>query len=581
MNAMVNPLAKSRTKVEDDMSGGKNRKRKSPKIKKIKRSRQEKEIKKKEQAEKALMLKRASKTQRSGGAQGRGRSKSKTKRSSKPNLAKDTKGTSKKESEDSKIKASNNTATSTEEQQVLPSEMSTEEQQVLQDQGSKKKEAAVQQIDQTATKQRRASFWTSTLVFEAPLEDETTQKDINKDAVKSEEKAETSIPGIQTVLMENNETEPESPDETSNPTIDTTTTTRLPTPTLTTKFSSKKSPPSTSQIKEITPTTTLTKSTSVTDISNVSTTRTKPPSPSLNSSTVSEATNNRRARLLAMQKKIPSTKTVPPPTKKRRPPVPPRVRRKVSTSDSAGNKKIVENTTIEIDQKTSKKDIDQKNVNLAKIDATNSIQSIQSITRSSTTQSSKMTENQRKRRRSLSMIKKMRASHVEAKIKTNRIEMPSISISPRTARTATTATKAAMQPAMQRSGSPFRPTSKAPGPTEVESMAHRLEMESKQLPLPKEVKQKHRQEMKQRVSITKQRDPLSSAVAGLRESIVTSTARANQIQRNIFQQQQELADVLIILRKQDRAAKLLANYAKDITGVNPLMLVQEIQAVLS
>ena len=99
-------------------------------------------------------------------------------------------------------------------------------------------------------------------------------------------------------------------------------------------------------------------------------------------------------------------------------------------------------------------------------------------------------------------------------------------------------------------------------------------MESKQLPLPKEVKQKHRQEMKQRVSITKQRDPLSSAVAGLRESIVTSTARANQIQRNIFQQQQELADVLIVLRKQDRAAKLLANYAKDITGVNPLMLVQ-------
>ena len=570
MNAMVNPLAKSRTKVEDDMSGGKNRKRKSPKIKKIKRSRQEKEIKKKEQAEKALMLKRASKTQRSGGAQGRGRSKSKTKRSSKPNLAKDTKGTSKKESEDSKIKASNNTATSTEEQQVL------------QDQGSKKKEAAVQQIDQTATKQRRASFWTSTLVFEAPLEDETTQKDINKDAVKSEEKAETSIPGIQTVLMENNETEPESPDETSNPTIDTTTTTRLPTPTLTTKFSSKKSPPSTSQIKEITPTTTLTKSTSVTDISNVSTTRTKPPSPSLNSSTVSEATNNRRARLLAMQKKIPSTKTAPPPTKKKRPPVPPRVRRKVSTSDSAGNKKIVENTTIEIDQKTSKKDIDQKNVNLAKIDATNSIQSIQSITRSSTTQSSKMTENQRKRRRSLSMIKKMRASHVEAKIKTNNIEMPSISISPRTATTATTAAiQPAMQPAMQRSGSPFRPTSKAPGPTEVESMAHRLEMESKQLPLPKEVKQKHRQEMKQRVSITKQRDPLSSAVAGLRESIVTSTARANQIQRNIFQQQQELADVLIVLRKQDRAAKLLANYAKDITGVNPLMLVQEIQAVLS
>ena len=555
MNAMVNPLAKSRTKVEDDMSGGKNRKRKSPKIKKIKRSRQEKEIKKKEQAEKALMLKRASKTQRSGGAQGRGRSKSKTKRSSKPNLAKDTKGTSKKESEDSKIKASNNTATSTEEQQVL------------QDQGSKKKEAAVQQIDQTATKQRRASFWTSTLVFEAPLEDETTQKDINKDAVKSEEKAETSIPGIQTVPMENNETEPESPDETSNPTIDTTTTTRLPTPTLTTKFSSKKSPPSTSQIKEITPTTTLTKSTSVTDISNVSTTRTKPPSPSLNSSTVSEATHNRRARLLAMQKKIPSTKTAPPPTKKRRPPVPPRVRRKVSTSDSAGNKKIVENTTIEIDQKTSKKDIDQKNVNLAK---------------SSTTQSSKMTENQRKRRRSLSMIKKMRASHVEAKIKTNRIEMPSISISPRTATTATTAAiQPAMQPAMQRSGSPFRPTSKAPGPTEVESMAHRLEMESKQLPLPKEVKQKHRQEMKQRVSITKQRDPLSSAVAGLRESIVTSTARANQIQRNIFQQQQELADVLIVLRKQDRAAKLLANYAKDITGVNPLMLVQEIQAVLS
>ena len=555
MNAMVNPLAKSRTKVEDDMSGGKNRKRKSPKIKKIKRSRQEKEIKKKEQAEKALMLKRASKTQRSGGAQGRGRSKSKTKRSPKPNLAKETKGTSKKESEDSKIKASNNTATSTEEQQVL------------QDQGSKKKEAAVQQIDQTATKQRRASFWTSTLVFEAPLEDETTQKDINKDAVKSEEKAETSIPGIQTVLMENNETEPESPDETSNPTIDTTTTTRLPTPTLTTKFSSKKSPPSTSQIKEITPTTTLTKSTSVTDISNVSTTRTKPPSPSLNSSTVSEATNNRRARLLAMQKKIPSTKTAPPPTKKKRPPVPPRVRRKVSTSDSAGNKKIVENTTIEIDQKTSKKDIDQKNVNLAK---------------SSTTQSSKMTENQRKRRRSLSMIKKMRASHVEAKIKTNRIEMPSISISPRTATTATTAAiQPAMQPAMQRSGSPFRPTSKAPGPTEVESMAHRLEMESKQLPLPKEVKQKHRQEMKQRVSITKQRDPLSSAVAGLRESIVTSTARANQIQRNIFQQQQELADVLIVLRKQDRAAKLLANYAKDITGVNPLMLVQEIQAVLS
>ena len=567
MNAMVNPLAKSRTKVEDDMSGGKNRKRKSPKIKNIKRSRQEKEIKKKEQAEKALMLKRASKTQRSGGAQGRGRSKSKTKRSSKPNLAKDTKDTSKKESEDSKIKASNNTATSTEEQQVL------------QDQGSKKKEAAVQQIDQTATKQRRASFWTSTLVFEAPLEDETTQKDINKDAVKSEEKAETSIPGIQTVPMENNETEPESPDETSNPTIDTTTTTRLPTPTLTTKFSSKKSPPSTSQIKEIIPTTTLTKSTSVTDISNVSTTRTKPPSPSLNSSTVSEATHNRRARLLAMQKKYPSHQP------KKRPPVPPRVRRKVSTSDSAGNKKIVENTTIEIDQKTSKKDIDQKNVNLAKIDATNSIQSIQSITRSSTTQSSKMTENQRKRRRSLSMIKKMRASHVEAKIKTNRIEMPSISISPRTARTATTATTAAiqpaMQPAMQRSGSPFRPTSKAPGPTEVESMAHRLEMESKQLPLPKEVKQKHRQEMKQRVSITKQRDPLSSAVAGLRESIVTSTARANQIQRNIFQQQQELADVLIVLRKQDRAAKLLANYAKDITGVNPLMLVQEIQAVLS
>ena len=180
------------------------------------------------------------------------------------------------------------------------------------------------------------------------------------------------------------------------------------------------------------------------------------------------------------------------------------------------------------------------------------------------------------------MIKKMRASHVEAKIKTNRIEMPSISISPRTATTATTAAiQPAMQPAMQRSGSPFRPTSKAPGPTEVESMAHRLEMESKQLPLPKEVKQKHRQEMKQRVSITKQRDPLSSAVAGLRESIVTSTARANQIQRNIFQQQQELADVLIVLRKQDRAAKLLANYAKDITGVNPLMLVQEIQAVLS
>ena len=567
MNAMVNPLAKSRTKVEDDMSDGKNRKRKSPKIKKIKRSRQEKEIKKKEQAEKALMLKRASKTQRSGGAQGRGRSKSKTKRSSKPNLAKDTKDTSKKESEDSKIKASNNTATSTEEQQVLPSEMSTEEQHVLQDQGSKKKEAAVQQIDQTATKQRRASFWTSTLVFEAPLEDETTQKDINKDAVKSEEKTETSIPGIQTVPMENNETEPEGPDETSNPTIDTTTTTRLPTPTLTTKFSSKKSPPSTSQIKEIIPTTTLAKSTSVTDISNVSTTRTKPPSPSLNSSTVSEATNNRRARLLAMQKKIPSTKTAPPPTKKKRPPVPPRVRRKVSTSDSAGNKKIVENTTIEIDQKTSKKDIDQKNVNLAK---------------SSTTQSSKMTENQRKRRRSLSMIKKMRASHVEAKIKTNTIEMPSISISPRTATTATTAAiQPAMQPAMQRSGSPFRPTSKAPGPTEVESMAHRLEMESKQLPLPKEVKQKHRQEMKQRVSITKQRDPLSSAVAGLRESIVTSTARANQIQRNIFQQQQELADVLIVLRKQDRAAKLLANYAKDITGVNPLMLVQEIQAVLS
>ena len=73
---------------------------------------------------------------------------------------------------------------------------------------------------------------------------------------------------------------------------------------------------------------------------------------------------------------------------------------------------------------------------------------------------------------------------------------------------------------------------------------------------------------------------LSMACSRLKDSIAQSTERANQFQISIAKQQRELADVLVLLRKQDRAAKLLANYAKD--GVNnPLMLMQEIHGILS
>ena len=111
----------------------------------------------------------------------------------------------------------------------------------------------------------------------------------------------------------------------------------------------------------------------------------------------------------------------------------------------------------------------------------------------------------------------------------------------------------------------------------------KLQMESQQLPIPKEVRKKIRMK---KTAATATATPqhsnrgLSMAVADLQDSIAVSTEKANQLQQNIAKQQQELTEVLTLLRKQDSAVKLLANYAND--GVNnPLLLMQEIHGLLN
>jgi hypothetical protein len=104
-------------------------------------------------------------------------------------------------------------------------------------------------------------------------------------------------------------------------------------------------------------------------------------------------------------------------------------------------------------------------------------------------------------------------------------------------------------------------------------------MEAKQLPLPRRVSQKLKEEQRSKPSLAARRDGMAMAVDQLKESIGWCTTRANQLQESITSQQKELAEVLALLRKQDQAAKLLATYAAE--GVNnPLVVVQEVHEIL-
>ena len=640
MNPMANPLtaapAKSSTTSTEKMAGkmaafgatvhrGKTMAKKQ-KPKKI--TRQLRELAKKQEAEKQLMLDRARATSknsknsgRKSGLKGRGRSKSNSKqRKSKvavPEVEK-TSNNNVKEQKDNKTTSTSSSITQATQLDALTKQPNAEQVELLKDntatdkkdpastitpQSSENKEEMEAATEKSAKqeKKRRASFWTSTLTFEPTL---PTKVEATMDSEKQDVLDETRESTKEETTMDSKEQDVLDGTRELSSSAETAETTETPRlrkpsiPNLTTKLTKTgkdqpppPEPPSTSRKKSITttpttcttPTTTTTTTTTTTSTRGRTKTKDQAPPPPPAAPRTSVVANNRRARLLAMQKRHPpaaappsSSSTTSSSEKKsnnygKAPPRP--LRRKESTTES--DQKTCETTETETAlTQTSGNEGGTK------------------------TSSTKISTNKKVRRKSLTILKRMRQSHVEAKTKKvpssistttnssqpNNMMQPKVSpLSHNSASTDGEEKKDVINPltaAPSLVTGPIRPRSKAPGPTDVESTAHRLEMESKQLPVPKEVQRKMRQEQRSRANTaTEDRDPMLMAVANLKHSIALSTEKANTIQRSIVSQQKELADVLVLLRKQDRAAKLLANYAMD--GVNnPLMLMQEIHGIL-